>query len=81
MGRWALALAAFVAASVAAAVVLAVVLGVSMLWLEGDGKPSWLFAARERGFLGPSSPADLLLIALSVIAGLLGALITLSRRN
>lgn len=55
MGRWALALAAFVAASVAAAVVLAVVLGVSMLWLEGGGEPSWLFAARERGVLGPAA--------------------------
>ena len=80
MGRLIFALAGFVAAAIAVAVVLAVVLGVLMLWLEGDGTPSWLFTARERGVFGPSSPADLLLVSLSMAAGLAGAIIVARRQ-
>ena len=80
MGRWALVMVSFFAAAVASAVVLAVIFGVVRLWLEGDGSPSWLFAERERGLLGPSSPADILLVALSVGTGLLGSWIVHTRR-
>ena len=80
MGRWALATVSFFAAAAASAVVLAVVFGVLRLWLEGDGSPALLFAESERGLFGPSSPADILLVALSLGTGLVGSWIVLSRR-
>lgn len=79
MARWVLAFGAFVATTTATAVLLAILFGVMMLWLEGDGTPSWLFIARDRGSFGPSSPADLMLVLLSAVAGLVAALIMLSR--
>ena len=81
MARWILAFGAFVAAASATAVLLAIILGVSSLLLEGSGDPSWLFATRDRGPFGPSSPADLLLVFLSAGAGLVAALLMLSRRR
>ena len=81
MARWILAFGAFVAIAASTAVLLAVVFGVSSLWLNGGTTPSWLFATRDRGPFGPSSPADLMLIGLSAGAGLVAALIILSRRR
>ena len=59
--RLLVAFGAFIGAIVAAAFVLAIALAVVRLWLEGDGSASWLFKERNT-LVGPSSPADLLLV-------------------
>ena len=79
MARWILAFGAFVAIAASTAVLLAILFGVSSLWFDGGETPSWLFATRDRGPFGPSSPADLMLVFLSAGAGLVAALIVLSR--
>ena len=68
------ALGAFVGTIVAVVPAMAVLLAVVRLWLEGNGKPSWLFTEQSK-FLGFASPADLLLVVGSVAAGLIVALL------
>lgn len=65
---------ALIGTIIATALLLAVVFAIVRLWLEGDGKASWLFKERNT-LVGPSSPADFLLVFGSVAASLIVALL------